>query len=63
MKVAQQLAKVKEKIQAACTRVGRNPEEVKIVAVTKYASNERTKEAIEAGLLHIGEIRLEGLKE
>ena len=63
MKVAQQLAKVKEKIQAACTRVGRNPEEVKIVAVTKYASNERTKEAIEAGLLHIGENRLEGLKE
>lgn len=63
MEVSQQLAQIKERIQKACMRVGRDASEVKIVAVTKYVTNARAKEAVEAGLTHIGENRIEGLKE
>lgn len=62
MEVIQQLEAVQNKIDAACKRVNRNPAEIKIVAVTKYVSNERTAEAVGAGILHIGENRVEGLK-
>lgn len=61
MEVVRQLKAVQNRIDAACKRVNRSPEEVKIVAVTKYVSNERTKEAVDAGILHIGENRVEGL--
>lgn len=36
---------------------------VEIIAVTKYVSSERTIEAVEAGVRHIGENRPEGLLE
>ena len=63
MEVSQQLVQIKERIKEACTRVCRDFSEVKIVAVTKYVTNERTREAVVAGVIHIGENRIEGLKE
>ncbi|WP_456271612.1 YggS family pyridoxal phosphate-dependent enzyme [Bacillus sp. AK031] len=52
---------VNDKIKTACEAAGRNPDDISIVAVTKYVSNERAKEALEAGLIHLGENRDEGL--
>ncbi|MFP3488903.1 YggS family pyridoxal phosphate enzyme, partial [Staphylococcus sp. SIMBA_130] len=54
---------MKEKINAAAEASSRNPERVNVVAVTKYVSVKRTKEALDAGLTHFGESRDEGLLE
>ncbi|TCT26855.1 hypothetical protein EDD68_101211 [Melghiribacillus thermohalophilus] len=60
MSVAKNLENIRERIVAACERSDRNPDDVHIIAVTKYVSLDRTQEAIEAGIHHIGENRLEG---
>lgn len=55
--VKENLAVIQEKINQTCEKVGRDPQEIKIIAVTKYSTIERTKEAIEAGVIHLGENR------
>lgn len=50
-------------MSASCERVGRSPEEVHLVAVTKYVSVDTAIAAIEQGVRHIGENRAEGLLE
>jgi PLP dependent protein len=61
MKVAENLIHIKQQISDACQRVNRAPDEVKLIAVTKYVSIERAKEALEAGIINLGENRDEGL--
>lgn len=63
MRVEDNFSAIKERIKQACERSGRNEEEIKVIAVTKYVSIERTQEAIDAGIHHIGENRIEGLRE
>lgn len=48
---------ITEKIVKACEKVGRDPEEVTIIAVTKYVTIERAQEALKAGIIHLGENR------
>ena len=61
MKVIENLQAIQENILQACMKSNRNPNEVKIIAVTKYVSNDRAKEAIKAGILNLGENYDEGL--
>jgi PLP dependent protein len=61
MTVRDNLAIIRENIEAACQRVGRDPADIRIVAVTKYVSVERAREAIEAGITDLGENRDDGL--
>lgn len=61
MKVRDNLEVIQSQIADACKKAGRDPEEVKIIAVTKYVSPERAQEAIDAGVIHLGENRDEGL--
>jgi PLP dependent protein len=61
MKVIENLQAIQENILQACVKSNRNPSEVKVIAVTKYVSIDRTKEAIEAGILDLGENYDEGL--
>jgi PLP dependent protein len=61
--VRESLATIKKQINAAAEASSRNPERVNVVAVTKYVSVKRTKEALDAGLTHFGESRDEGLLE
>ncbi|MBT2694667.1 YggS family pyridoxal phosphate-dependent enzyme [Bacillus sp. ISL-55] len=61
MKVRENLEVIQNQIADACEKAGRNPEEVKIIAVTKYVSPERAQEAMDAGVTHFGENRDEGL--
>ena len=63
MKVSENLRMLQEKVNVACKRSNRDPEEVKIIAVTKYVTTERALEAIECGVTHLGENRDEGLLE
>ena len=50
---------LKEKVNNACLRAGRNPEEIEIVGVTKTVGIEKIKEAVEAGITHVGENRVQ----
>jgi PLP dependent protein len=63
MDVKNKLDIVRDKIKTACEVSGRSPDDISIVAVTKYVSNERAKEALDAGLIHLGENRDEGLND
>ncbi|WP_377889328.1 YggS family pyridoxal phosphate-dependent enzyme [Alkalihalobacillus sp. R86527] len=63
MEVRTNLEKIVSKIESAAHRSNRNPEDVNIIAVTKYVSIDRAKEAVGAGLSHLGENRQEGLIE
>lgn len=63
MKVASKLENVNQDIYATCMKAARNPNDIKIIAVTKYVSIERAIEAIEAGITNLGENRDEGILE
>lgn len=63
MKVAAKLEQIRQQINAACQKVNRSPDEVTLIAVTKYVSIARASEALEAGIMNLGENRDEGLLE
>lgn len=57
MRVADQLRHINERINEACNRSGRSPEDVTVIAVTKYVSIEKAQEAVDAGITSLGENR------
>lgn len=63
MDVAANLLHIKENIKQACEKSNRSEDDVQIIAVTKYVSTDRAKEALEAGITHLGENRVEGFKK
>ncbi len=62
MSFAERIAQVKDRIEDACSKSGRRPEDVKIVAVTKTATEHQIFEAIEAGQYDLGENRSQVLE-
>ncbi|SEN08848.1 YggS family pyridoxal phosphate-dependent enzyme [Lihuaxuella thermophila] len=50
---------IQERIEKACHRVGRDPNGVHVVAVTKYVDMEATSRILDLGLEHIGESRVQ----
>ncbi|APH05336.1 YggS family pyridoxal phosphate-dependent enzyme [Bacillus weihaiensis] len=61
MNVKENLQKIKETIRATCANSGRDLNDINIIAVTKYVSITRAKAALEAGIIHLGENRDDGL--
>lgn len=61
MKVSENLEVIQKQINEACQKANRNPEDIKIIAVTKYVSAERAQEAIDSGIVNLGENRDEGI--
>lgn len=57
--ISQSLQMIKERIKDACRRANRDPNEIQIVAVTKYVSLETTKAAFDHGVVHVGESRVQ----
>lgn len=53
---------IMKRISHAAMRAGRNPEEIKLIAVTKTVTIETIKEAIDAGLRIFGESRVQEAK-
>jgi PLP dependent protein len=53
--VKENLLRVMEKIEEAARKIGRNPNEIKLVAVSKTVEAARIMEAIEAGISILGE--------
>ena len=60
--VAQNLATVRAKIEAACRKAGRQPGDVTLVAVTKTVSAEVARALAQAGALDLGENRVQELE-
>ncbi|MEW6221213.1 MAG: YggS family pyridoxal phosphate-dependent enzyme [Thermodesulfobacteriota bacterium] len=53
--IADNLARIREAMAAACLRAGRSPESVQLVAVSKRVPVSRIQEAVAAGQRHFGE--------
>jgi len=63
MSVAGQFVKIRATIRNACEKTGRDPSEVKVIAVTKYVTATRAREAVQSGVRHLAENRVEGIDE
>jgi pyridoxal phosphate enzyme (YggS family) len=61
--VADRLEEVRARIDAAVRRADRDPDEVRLIAVTKGVSAERVDEAIAAGVEDVGENRIQEAAE
>lgn len=57
--VAATYAQIRERIDRACSDVGRNPKDVEIIGVTKTFGPEVVAEAWEAGIRYFGENRVQ----
>lgn len=61
--ILQSIEVIKQRIAAACARVGRKPEEVKLLLATKTVTPDRIKIALKAGNTLIAENKIQELKE
>jgi pyridoxal phosphate enzyme (YggS family) len=62
-RIAGHLARVRERIDAAARRAGRDPQEVVLVAVTKTVGLEAIRELVDLGVRDLGENRPQQLLE
>ena len=61
--IKERLAQVHKDIEAVCKRIGRNHKEIILVGASKYADAATIKEAVAAGLKHIGENKVQDAME
>ncbi len=61
--VAERLADIRERIAAACARVGRSPDEITLVGAAKRQPIEKMRAARDAGLRVVGENRVQEAEE
>lgn len=59
----ERLARIYDNIADICRRVGRDPAEVTLVGVTKYSEPSQIQEALDCGLAHIGENRVQDAQQ
>ncbi|MEK6248386.1 MAG: hypothetical protein N2C12_09420, partial [Planctomycetales bacterium] len=55
--IASNIARIRERIAIAADKAGRSPQNIQIVAVTKYATTEATRQLALSGIKHLGESR------
>lgn len=61
--IQQQVLDVFKRIKDTCQRAGRKSEEIQLIAVSKTYGAEEIKQAIAAGIRHIGESKVQEAKE
>jgi pyridoxal phosphate enzyme (YggS family) len=59
MSISENIARVRDRIDAAFHRSGRKPDEIQLMAVTKTVSPDRIREAYESGIRLFGENRVQ----
>jgi pyridoxal phosphate enzyme (YggS family) len=59
MNIARNVNEVRERISHAALSVGRSPDEITIIAVTKYVDDSAIQQAVGAGIEHFGENRVQ----
>lgn len=57
--IARNIERVKATIADACRKSGRRPEDVRLIAVTKYVGIDTTRAVLDLGIEHIGENRVQ----
>ncbi|MFZ1843836.1 MAG: YggS family pyridoxal phosphate-dependent enzyme [Nitrospira sp.] len=57
--IADRVRTVLDEMQRAAARAGRPPESVRLIAASKTVSVERLRQAVDAGIRHLGENRLQ----
>lgn len=57
--VAASIAETRRRIELAARRAGRDPSEIELVAVTKAVDEVKAAEAVEAGVISLGESRVQ----
>ena len=62
-KIEERIKRVEETIANVCARAGREPEDIRLVVVTKSAETEQIQEVIRLGCHHLGENRVQQLKK
>src|SRR5215471_7571876 len=63
MSIAENIARVRERIVAAAKRVGRNPDSITLMAVSKTVDRARIQEASVAGIRVFGENRVQEFEQ
>jgi len=63
MSIQENLKKVKERIRNSALKVNRNPEEIRLIAVTKTFDVDTIKEALNLGIKSIGETKVQEAKK
>lgn len=58
-RICDAIARVRERIAAACHRSGRSPAEVRLIAISKTMPADRIREAFHAGIAEFGENRVQ----
>ncbi|MCA9446354.1 MAG: YggS family pyridoxal phosphate-dependent enzyme [Candidatus Omnitrophica bacterium] len=53
------LGNVRDRIESACSRVNRNPDRIRLIAVTKYVDSNTVREMVDLGLHDFGENRIQ----
>jgi len=61
--IAENITRVRERIAEAAARAGRDPAEITLVAVSKTVEPARIREAVEAGILDLGENYYQEVRE
>lgn len=61
MSIRENINTILEDVKAAAIKTGRNPEDIMVIAVSKTVDAARAKEAVEAGLINLGENRVQEL--
>lgn len=59
MNIASNIETVQEKIRCAAEKAGRNPDEITLIAVTKTVDSEAARQVMQAGVLDLGENRVQ----
>ena len=63
MSIAENIAEVRENMEAACVQTGRSLDDVKLIAVTKYVEEARIAEAFACGLMTVGENHAQDVRD
>lgn len=61
MSIKENIDGILERAATAARRSGRSPEDVKVIAVSKTVDAQRAREAVEGGLINLGENRVQEL--
>ena len=61
MSIRENIDDITKKIENTCKKIGRNPKDITVIAVSKTVDSERAKEAVNAGINNLGENRVQEL--
>ena len=57
--ISQKILDIRSKISSICQRLGQNSNDISLIGVTKFASIEKIQQALNAGLTHIAENKVQ----